>query len=61
MSDQRVVEGRLGEALHKAIDYFRQEYNVTYAQVIGVLAMVQSDIQREADALADDDEECRNQ
>lgn len=32
------------DALHGLIDRFCQEYNMTYAQVIGLLAIVQSEL-----------------
>ncbi len=54
----------LSDALQEKIDYFRKEYTLTYAEVLGVLAIIQTIMCQEAieegdnpESSTDDDEE----
>lgn len=46
---------RLSEALNDTIDYYKQEYDLNYAEVIGVLMLIVGDYQHEALEESDDD------
>jgi len=39
---------RLGEDIDDRIDYYRQEYEMTYAEIIGLLEMCKLDMYMEA-------------
>jgi len=45
----------LAEELHKIIDRFVQEYQITYSQVIGVLEVIKSELVHEGFLEEDDD------
>lgn len=38
---------RLIEAFHQKIDYFRKEYDISYAELIGVLRIVSREVEDE--------------
>ena len=45
---------RLTEDITDRIDYYRQEYDLTYAETIGILAMIQMDLYTEIKDDAED-------
>lgn len=52
MNDQ---QNRLYEEIQSKIDYFRQEYQMTYFDVVGVLEMTKLDLMRELEGPANDE------
>jgi len=48
----------LDEVLTRDLDYFRQEYSLTYSELLGVLAIITARVAKEAmDAEAEDEDE----
>lgn len=48
------AQGYLQERFRAAIDYARQEYDLTYEELIGALAMLQMDMHAEHLAITED-------
>lgn len=42
------ASNKLAEAITEQIDYFRKEFRISYAEAIGVLAMLQHELTAEA-------------
>ena len=50
MSESDDTTARFTKEIEAKIDYFRQEYDITYATVIGVLMMIAWDLSQEANS-----------
>ena len=48
LDDEPKIEEKFTAELERIIDYFRSEFNITYAQAIGSLEMVTFSLQSEA-------------
>lgn len=54
------AQDQLLDRFHEVIDYFRREYEITYVEVLGVLAVmrreVEDELMEESDKLNDNDQ-----
>jgi len=48
---------KFGEEVHRLIDYFRQEFRLSYAEMIGTLEIVKDDLMQELRELNEQEQE----
>ena len=48
---------KLCEALHEKLDYFRMEYDMSYAEVLGTLRILEEDLLMEMREILDEESE----